>query len=335
MKNAAIIGMGAMGNRHLIAYKNIPEINVVAVCDVNQKALDKIKVENPEINTYTNFQNMLQKEKIDIASVATLGPTHSELTIQLAENNVSYIMCEKPMAISVKSAEQMIQACKASESKLAINHVKRFMPSYVKAKELIQQNKIGKVSSILAFQGGGRLGSMGTHMIDLFNFIYEKNPKSIAGTIDKNYAGDHKNRDVVDPGGFLTIDYGNGQKAHLDVSENLGIPGLVIIVGSVGRMIVDEKKGIRVESRSEEDFEKRLGEYNLPLSNIEDYKTPREFVETITERHIKKLLSDEDYCTAEEGLRAVEVILATHISSIKNTKVNLPLNDKEFEVRIT
>jgi len=324
-----------MGLRHLIAYKNIPEIKVVAVCDVNQETLDKVKTENPEINTYTNIQNMLEYEKIDIASVATLGPTHAEITIKMAENNVPYILCEKPMAISVKSAEQMIQACKANESKLAINHVKRFMPAYVKAKELIQKNKIGKVSSILAFQGGGRLGSMGTHMIDLFNFLYGKNPKAMAGTIDKNYRGDHKNRDVVDPGGFLTIDYGNGQKAHLDVSENLGIPGLVIIVGSVGRMIIDEKKGIRIESRSEEDFEKRLGEYNLPLSNIEDYETPREFVESITERHIKKLLSDEDYCTAEEGLRAVEVILATHISSNKNTKVNLPLTDKEFEVRIT
>ncbi len=335
MKNAAIIGVGAMGLRHLIAYKNIPEINIVAVCDINQESLNKIKKENPKINIYTNFKNMLEKEKIDIVSVATLGPTHAEIVIELANNKIPYILCEKPMATSVKDAEQMIQVCKTNNSKIAINHVKRFMPSYLKVKELIQQNKIGKISSILAFQGGGRLGSMGTHMIDLFNFLYGKTPKSIAGKIDKNYTGDHKKRDVVDPGGFLTLDYGEGQKAHLDVSENLGIPGLVIIVGSVGRMIVDEKKGIRVESRSEEDFEKRLGEYNLPLSNIEDYKTPREFVETITERHIKKLLSDEDYCTAEEGLRAVEVILATHISSIKNTKVNLPLNDKEFEVRIT
>ena len=131
MKNAAIIGVGAMGLRHLIAYKNIPEINIVAVCDINQESLNKVKKENPKINIYTNFKNMLEKEKIDIVSVATLGPTHAEIVIELANNKIPYIFCEKPMATSVKDAEQMIQVCKTNNSKIAINHVKRFMPSYL------------------------------------------------------------------------------------------------------------------------------------------------------------------------------------------------------------
>ena len=335
--NAGIIGCGAMGLRHLKAYNEIEGIEVKAMCDLNQEALDKVKTDNPNINTYTDMKEMLEKENLDIVSVVTLGPSHANIVIELAKAKVPNIFCEKPIATSARECHDMIEACKTNNSKLAINHVKRYMPAYIKAKELIEQNKIGTISSIYTSQGGGRLGCMGTHIIDLFNFLFNKSPVSVSGVIDSSYKGDHKGRDVFDPGGFGTINYGDGQKAILDVTENLGTPGFVLVNGSVGRLVIDEKKGIKLVSRNDEDFEKRLGEYNLPLEKEEYFETGKIAVEDITRDSIKNFLTGNNYCTAEQGTEAVEVILGIHLADKTNTQIKLPLEGENinFEVKIT
>lgn len=340
MPTAAIIGLGAMGKRHLEAYQGVHGLQVTAVCDVYLPFLDAIRQQHPSIRTYTSYEELLAKEKLDLLSVVTLGPTHADIVAKAAAAGVPRILCEKTMATSSADADRMIEACKKHGVRLAVNHSQRWYSSSKNLKAFIKTGVIGPLTHLHFSVGGGRIGCSGTHFFDAARFFTDSDAAWAAGWVDERYAGDHKKRDLYDPGGFGMFMMKNGVRVTFDLSEDLGLPERCWITGSVGRiMINDTKEDWTVEARLPEDREKRLGQYDLPVVPVPTpQQEPMDMVRLVRAVAAELLGNGTVSCTGEDGKASMEMALAIHLSHQRgNQKVMLPFQgeDKNFTVNIT
>ena len=138
-----IIGLG-MGSIHLQGYLEHEGVEVVAVADrVEQKRVDAQKKYNiPRI--YAEGIDMINSEKLDVLSVATPNDQHMPLTIAGLEAGAN-VLCEKPMAMNVQEAEQMMAVAKKCGRKLGIDFSYRFTPQSQVMKTMVDEGMMGDI----------------------------------------------------------------------------------------------------------------------------------------------------------------------------------------------
>ena len=156
MLNAALIGFGGIAKgAHLPGYKTLEEqqkVKLVAACDIRPEAF----VQRTELNiatfdesgadgihTYTDLEEMLSKEKIDLIDICIPTYLHKKYAIDML-NRGYLVMSEKPMALNSKDCKDMIAA---SNGRLMIGQCLRFSPEYLYAKKIIDDGAYGKVTS--------------------------------------------------------------------------------------------------------------------------------------------------------------------------------------------
>ena len=180
---AAVIGCGKIGflfdkdpnkkyiSTHIGAYRSLNNIDVVAVCDVDEKKLKMCKREIKNINVYTDFREMLAKEKIDILSICTPPKTHFFILKEAIKYPIKGIYCEKPLAEKLEDGEKMVKLCKEKGIILQINHQRRFDPQHLEIKNYIQEKKAGEVQAGVFYYTRG-IKNTGSHMFDLLRFFF-------------------------------------------------------------------------------------------------------------------------------------------------------------------
>jgi len=145
-----VIGCGGISRMHANWYRDFPMTEITAIADISEDSLKKFAEEYNVQKTYTDYIEMLEKEKPDIVSVCTRPKQHAEITIEAAKRGVKGILCEKPMAENLGRADEMIKVCEENNVKLAIDHQLRFDAPYVTAKNLIEDSVIGTLFRIYA-----------------------------------------------------------------------------------------------------------------------------------------------------------------------------------------
>lgn len=151
--NAIVVGAGTMGYIHAMAYSRIDEANLVAVCDLDSNRAEALAERAGAEKTFTDYKAAM-KENVDIVDVCVPTFLHPKITIDAAEAGIN-VICEKPIALSLKDADRMIEATEKAGVKFMVAQVLRFMPVYRIVKELAESGEMGKILS--AF--GGRYGS--------------------------------------------------------------------------------------------------------------------------------------------------------------------------------
>jgi predicted dehydrogenase len=151
---------------------------------------------------YADWREMLGKEQLDIVSIATYSPTHADMTIECTARGVKAIYCEKPIATRLTEAEAMVDACASTGALLAINHNRRFNPNYRRLRDFIADGKLGELTSVLLRWGSGRLGNVGTHLIDAACMITGRRVAAVSATLDLSAKADCRGAEFYDPGGF-------------------------------------------------------------------------------------------------------------------------------------
>ena len=163
---AAIIGCGRMSLHHADAYKKVG-IPLVAVADIAEEALDRYRENYGVHRTYTDYEKMLDEVRPDLVSVVTHDKMHCPMVVAAAERGAKGIVCEKPMAMDLAEADRMLDACRASGTKLAISHQRYYAPQYARSRELIAEGAIGKVRSAEAYLRPSCIHTDGTHTIHM------------------------------------------------------------------------------------------------------------------------------------------------------------------------
>jgi len=192
MLRAALIGCGNIGmGGHLPAYANVQEVKLVAVCDIaEERAVAAARQSGADV--YTDYRRILERKDIHMVDLCVPTHLHARLAIDSMEAG-KHVLCEKPMAHTMKAADAMRQAATRSNVKLMIGQVRRFDHRYASIKKQTEAGKVGRLVFIrraerqfLPFppdawqwdpkRGGGVILDIGVHVTDLFQWFFESQP---------------------------------------------------------------------------------------------------------------------------------------------------------------
>jgi len=350
MYRIGVIGCGGIANAHAKAYAELG-LEITAASDIDQFRLKEFSKLYNVKNTYTDYEEMLRKEKLDIVSVCTWPPLHCKITESAAEKGVRGVICEKPMAMNLAEADRMIMACRKTGAKLVIGHMRRFLKIYSEAKNLLDSGVIGEPELIHGASVGDLL-SDGTHLIDSIRFINSDEAVNwVFGQID---AREKRKRygHYVEDASIGYVEFENGLRAFIETSQispggpkagEVGfsqeslfndldrvnrikwwkkkVPYCAIqIYGSNGVIQVDERGNPPLKYRGKNEKDWKAG------SITQESDPFRLQVEALIESMEKDV---EHPCSGEQGRKTLEVIMAIYESARRREIIPLPLEVDE------
>jgi predicted dehydrogenase len=139
-----LVGCGYIAPTHLLAWENTTGVKVTAVCD-NHIERVKYLAEKFGINVvHQNYQEMFEKENLNIVDIATPIDTHSDIAISAAQRGI-HVLCQKPFARTMDEAKSIIAACSRSKVKLMVHQNFRYQPFPQLLKNMIEKNELGQI----------------------------------------------------------------------------------------------------------------------------------------------------------------------------------------------
>ncbi len=350
----AVIGVGGVGRSHLNAAKKLEEYELVAVADVNEE-YGKKTADEYKVKWYKDYKEMLKKEELDIVSICTPHFLHSSMSIDALNAGVN-VLVEKPMAIRVSEADEMIRAAKKNNVTLGVVFQHRFDPEIQYAKKTISSGELGELyyASLLygcyrtqpyyrtaswrgtwKYEGGGVLINQAIHYIDSFQWIIGVRPKKIVSLID-TMIHEIEVEDVA----TVAVEYENGAKGFIYISS--------FFYPSKEAMEVQGNKGIlRIENRNVDYIEYKPslkdsifdftdGKWGRPPETVKHeivLESPKyKGHDAVLEDFARSILEKRaPMVTGEEGRRSVELINAIIMSGVKNRPVSFPIDPKEYD----
>ncbi|HEX9974887.1 MAG TPA: Gfo/Idh/MocA family oxidoreductase [bacterium] len=142
-----IIGTGVISELHLRAYQKINEAEVVALCDLNEEVVQSKTKKWGVQKIYTDFNAMLADPEIQAIEILTPQQSHKEITVAALKAG-KHVSVQKPMAVSLAEAIEMLLASKATPKIARVYENFRFYPAIQEAKALIDSGEIGEPLSI-------------------------------------------------------------------------------------------------------------------------------------------------------------------------------------------
>ncbi len=147
--NWGIIGLGKISNKFTEALKIVDDAAIYAVASRNQIKADDFAKRHHAKKAYDSYEKLFRDEKVEVVYIGTPHVFHAENAIAAMEHGKS-VLCEKPIAMNRKQAQQMFDCAKANNVFLMEALWTRFIPSFIKAKELVENGTIGEVKNIVA-----------------------------------------------------------------------------------------------------------------------------------------------------------------------------------------
>ena len=149
----AVVGVGLFGEFHARTFRGDERVQLVAVVDTNRKRARQI-AKTLGCKAYFNTTALLESESPDLVSIATPDGQHEPVATACADAGAD-ILLEKPMASTLREADNIIRAVEKQDVKLMIDHVLRFDPRYQKARELVSEGSVGKIVLMSSWRNAG------------------------------------------------------------------------------------------------------------------------------------------------------------------------------------
>jgi UDP-N-acetyl-2-amino-2-deoxyglucuronate dehydrogenase len=145
MLKFALLGCGRIAQRHseLLGNKQIQNAALVAVCDLVESKAKKIG-EQFKVPYFTDMHEMLSNVDVDVVTVLTESGHHAKHVLEIAKYK-KHIVVEKPMALTLEDADEMIKACDDAGAKLFVVKQNRFNVPVIKTREALEQGRFGKI----------------------------------------------------------------------------------------------------------------------------------------------------------------------------------------------
>jgi predicted dehydrogenase len=338
----AVIGMG-MGRAHAQHYRDCPEADLVALCDVDEARMAAVAADTHPRKTYTQIDALLADPEVDAVSVALPNFLHAPVTIQALEAG-KHVLCEKPLALNAGEAERMVETARRVGRKLMVHFNVRFNPTSQAVKRAIDGGALGEVYYARSVwhrkrgipklggwftqksaSGGGALIDIGVHRLDLCLWLMGfPRPVSVTGAT-YGYLGralgdrEGKSFDVDDlaaafirfeNGASLTLETSwasNTEKREDQWTQLFGVQG--------GAIIRNTDEGYQFEARLFQDVDGQV-ETEVP-------ETPQP-LETAQQHFCRSILNDtEPLAPGEQGLTVMRILDAIYESARTGNEVKL------------
>ena len=138
----ALIGCGRISVNHIQAALN-NKLKIVGLCDLLQERIDEKKEMFPEtkkVPEYLDYIEMIEKEKPELVAIATESGEHARIAIDCIKHGINVII-EKPIALSIHDANEIIKEAKKHKVKVCANHQNRFNKAIQKMRSAIEEDK--------------------------------------------------------------------------------------------------------------------------------------------------------------------------------------------------
>jgi UDP-N-acetylglucosamine 3-dehydrogenase len=184
---AAVVGLGNMGRHHVRNYHEMEDVELVAVCDSGQDRVDEFSCKF-NCNPYTDLSTMLSEQAIDVVSLAAPTSLHYRLAKDILQAGC-HVLIEKPIAESVKEADELTQIANDLNRVLAVGHIERFNPAVVALKGVLDSGELGQVNSLVLQRCGPMpmqirdanvVIDLAVHDIDIATMLVGTPPLSVA-----------------------------------------------------------------------------------------------------------------------------------------------------------
>lgn len=312
----ALIGLGRMGLRHATVVEQCG-LSLSSICDHNEGPRTKAGAEfgvSAE-HQYSNPFDMLETERPEVVVIATTAPSHEELVAAAVKNGAKKILCEKPMSTSIASCERMVALCEASNVDLAINHQMRFMEQYTLPKSMVNSDAYGGVGSVIVSAGNFGMAMNGTHYFEMFRYITDEQPALVSAWFGGDDLENPRGVQFKDSAGSVRLETASGKRFYMDCSADQGHGMFVTYNCRYGRISVDELSGsLSSAVRLEEHRDVPTTRYGMPCQTAEEAITPADAIAP-TKRVMDALLAGDNFPSGSDGLLAMKLLVAAHISS--------------------
>lgn len=253
--NVAVIGHGYWGPNILRNFLKIPNVKVVAVCDLLKKNLTQVKNEHPQIVTTQDYNYILNNKNIDAVAISTPIATH----YQLAKKTLlakKHVLIEKPITKTTKEANHLIVLAERTNKILMSGHTFVYTEAVKKIKKYIDQKRLGDVyyydSTRINLgriqKDANVIWDLATHDMSILSYIIPEKPLSI-----QVFASSHIKKGLEDMA-HIFIKYENNITAHIHVSWLSPVKIRMILIGGRKKMItyndIEPSEKIKVYHKS-------------------------------------------------------------------------------------
>jgi predicted dehydrogenase len=154
-RRVAVIGAGFMGSMHASIFSSAPDCELAAIVDPNRELATRVAERCGGAKVYASHDELLANERLDLASICTPDNLHRAPAEAVAARGVN-LFIEKPIASSVDDAKAIIAATVKAGVKLGVGYLLRFDPRYARAKQLIDEGKVGAPIHLYARRNSAR-----------------------------------------------------------------------------------------------------------------------------------------------------------------------------------
>ena len=319
------IGCGGNASGHIGRSLEIPEVEIVALCDVSEASIARAKERNPgaaELPTFHDYKDMLAQVEMDAVQISTPHTTHFDQIVDSLDKGL-HVLTEKPMVCSVDHAEQVITKAQEVGKTLMVAYQRHLMPQFRYVRNQIMAGELGEIQFIAALQdqgwyrgtmgswrqqlalsGGGQLNDSGSHLLDIILWMTGLEVEQVQAYME-NFESE------VDINSALSVRFRNGAMGNFSVVGNSPVGGMwedITIWGSKAVVYMRQGK-LTVKTHGSNDAYEPTG---LPGGSSPD----QNFVDALMGR-------DEVQVPPECGLRVIELTEAAWESADKGRPVKV------------
>ncbi|MCK4340040.1 MAG: Gfo/Idh/MocA family oxidoreductase [Candidatus Cloacimonetes bacterium] len=360
-----IIGAGSIARfSHIPAIDKLQGAELVAICRRNKEKADELGKTIGVKEIYYDYEDLLKSKNIDAVIIASPNVFHKDHATAAAEAG-KHVLCEKPIAINLKDAREIIEVCKKNKVKLQVGFNQRYWNQVKIAKDLLDEGCIGDVKSFYTTyrekwdlyqadtnfrddinqSGGACLIDMGIHRIDMIRFfmgeisdVFAEINHSVMPTRldDNNWLLLKSNKGAI---GSLSCD--KYTPPVVNETALYGTRGTMYLSTEIFNPFQPVPLAIYVEEFTRE-IPEIIENYVYP-TKWEDFWKDKPAEKTwipITPQKVDPYLAQiKDFCeciiedrnpsvTGEDGIRSLEIVLAAYKSSKEKRWVSLPLEEE-------
>ena len=342
----ALIGCGRIAVNHIKAALN-NHLEISAVCDVKQESMESLLSKyglekNESIHRYTNYKELLATEKPVLASIATESGIHAEIALACIDAGV-HVIIEKPMAMSMADAEEIVRRSGERGVKVSACHQNRFNIAVQETRKALEEGRFGRLShgSIHVrwnrdrdyydqapwrgtwAQDGGCLMNQCIHGVDLLRWMMGDEVEEVYGVTKRQFHDYLEAEDI----GMAVVKFKNGAVGTIEGTTNVYPKNLEETLYLFG-----ENGTVKLGGTSTNNID--VWDFADEGEDDEENKGLREATSNVYGNGHTSLFADmieaiekdrKPYVDAVAGRKALEMILAIYQSAATGRPVKLPL----------
>lgn len=334
-----LVGCGRISKNHFEAIQaHASDMELVGICDNDPTRLNECR--HLEVPAFGDLTEMLKQSDADVYALCTPSGLHPRQAIEVARAG-RHVVSEKPMATQWKDGKEMVEECDRHNVRLFVVKQNRYNKTIQMVKKAIEQKRFGRIYMVninvfwnrpqqyydqAAWRGtwefdGGALMNQASHYVDLLDWMIGpvESVQSYTATLDRNIQ--------VEDSAVVSVKWRSGALGSVNVTM-LTYPknfeGSLTIVGEkgtvrLGGVAVNEILHWEFADKREED--KAIQEASYETTSVYGHGHP------IYYKNVVDVLRGqaEPLTCGREGLKSLEVLVATYISAREGRRVALPL----------